>query len=272
MFTRRSFLWKFIGLSGFLLSCKDKDIEKPAESKDDLSLRFIVCSDGHFGQPGTDYIADHQNIVRWINQKHVGEPLDFVVFNGDIIHDKAEFLAQVKGIFDNLSMPYFVTRGNHDMVSADTWKETWGYFPNHSFEKSAYGFILGDTSNEKGEIVNVDIKWLAEQLAKYKEKQKIFIFLHVPQIDLNASPVVVSEAMQMIESHSNIGAVFHGHDHNMDTLISNNGKHYIFDGHFGGNWGLSYKGFRTVNIDESNKLVTSQYDPGKSVIVNENLL
>ncbi len=56
-------------------------------------LRFAIASDGHYGQPNTDYKKDHENIVRWLNEAHAQNPLNFVIINGDLVHDRPELLA-----------------------------------------------------------------------------------------------------------------------------------------------------------------------------------
>ncbi|HEX8529549.1 MAG TPA: metallophosphoesterase, partial [Cytophagales bacterium] len=89
-----------------------------AAGKAPVRLRFAVASDGHYGQPDTDYAAFYRNIVAWLNQENERNGLDFCVFNGDIIHDGPEFLPQAKAALDGLKVPYYVTRGNHDRVPA----------------------------------------------------------------------------------------------------------------------------------------------------------
>src|SRR5215207_4360931 len=56
------------------------------------SLRFIVASDGHYGQEGTQSDSFYETLVNHVSDFHRQSALDFCVINGDIIHDRKEFL------------------------------------------------------------------------------------------------------------------------------------------------------------------------------------
>ena len=64
-----------------------------------VKLRFAVASDGHYGQPKTEYENFFSTIVSRINEEHKKDPFAFCVINGDVIHDdKVHFPAAKKGI------------------------------------------------------------------------------------------------------------------------------------------------------------------------------
>ena len=65
-------------------------------SKEKTKLRFAIASDGHYGQPGTDYKTDHANMIKWLNEAHESSPLNFVIINGDLVHDRPDLLPEVK--------------------------------------------------------------------------------------------------------------------------------------------------------------------------------
>jgi metallophosphoesterase superfamily enzyme len=90
-----------------------------ASLKKRSSLRFIVASDGHYGQPGTEFDAFQETLVKHVSDFHSKRPLDFCVINGDIIHDAKEFLSPAKAWLDKLPVQYFVTKGNHDQGVQD---------------------------------------------------------------------------------------------------------------------------------------------------------
>lgn len=289
MSARRHFLLQLFGLAGITAACGDAEaplvtpidpgsgqqpsqpdpVQEPPAEPISPKLRFAVCSDGHYGQPGTKYVETHQNMIRWLNQEQQNNGLDYIIFNGDIVHDEPAFLPEVSQVFKALRTPYYVTRGNHDMFSDALWEHTWGYLPNHVFESELYGFVLGDTSNEKGEYIPVDPGWLKASLEKLKEKQKVFVFLHVPQTSWTAGSVKPSEAMRLLESYANVTAIFHGHQHEKDNIEKSGGKPYIFDGRFGGSWGVPYQGYRIVEIDEAGKVRTFQFDPVRDLVINQ---
>lgn len=114
---RRPFLQKLSLISTAVLSIPLDSLSHTIQNEP-KKLRFIVASDGHFGQPKTDYTRTHSLLMESINAE---EQVDFVVFNGDLIHDDPALMPQVKLYFDTLKSPYYVTRGNHDRVSNQEW-------------------------------------------------------------------------------------------------------------------------------------------------------
>src|SRR6478735_6080125 len=62
-----------------------------------MLCRFAIASDGHYGQPNTQYEAQHDQMIQWINGEKNGHGVDFTVINGDLFHDDASFLNFVKG-------------------------------------------------------------------------------------------------------------------------------------------------------------------------------
>ena len=79
------------------------------------------------------------------------------------------------------------------------------------------------------------------------------------------------EVSSLLESTPNVAAVFHGHDHDIDTFIYSNERAYLFDGHVGGNWGTNYRGYRIVEVDQEGKVSTYQCNP-RAFIVNKTKL
>ncbi len=239
--------------------------------KEEIKLRFAVASDGHYGQQNTDFEVFFKNIVQWLNQEKKKNSLDFVVFNGDLIHDKPDFLPLAKGAFDKLKLPYYTTQGNHDMVSREIWQKTWGYPVNHDFVVGDYAFLLATTSNEKGEYLCADVSWLNERLDFYASKKYVFVFLHITQKKWTTNGIDCPDVINALESHPNVAAVFHGHDHDEDDLkkISKESpRNYFFDGHFGGNWGTPYKGYRIVEIYTDGTVYTYQHNPQPIPLIN----
>jgi hypothetical protein len=274
--SRRNFLKKSIGsaaaLSGPVIIAPAEAGQNADGEKRTVRLRFAVASDGHFGQPKTEYLSFHQNIVNWLNRENELRGLDFCVFNGDMIHDDPKFLPQAKEVLSGLKVPMWVTKGNHDMVTSEVWQATWGYPPDHSFTKGDYVFVLGNTSNEKGEYLCADVTWLKNTLNKYRKKKAVFVFLHITQRKWTGAGIECPEVMQTLASHPNIAAIFHGHDHDEHDIKTADGKPYLFDGHFGGNWGLPYKGYRIVEMLDNGKVRTYQYNPELNPVMNHQLL
>jgi 3',5'-cyclic AMP phosphodiesterase CpdA len=234
-----------------------------------IVLRFAVASDGHYGQENTTYEQDYEDIVKWLNVEKNIKGLDLSIFNGDLIHDKAEMLKPAKQKLDQINHTYYVTRGNHDMVGTEVWKNIWGYETNHSFTVKQFAFILADTSNEKGEYLCPDNSWLEEKLHEYRKKKYVFIFMHITPRQWTKFGVDCGKTIELICASKNVAAVFHGHDHNEDAVKMFDNKPFFFDGHFGGSWGTDYKGYRIVEVYDDGSISTYQNNPVSSLVVNE---
>lgn len=256
--SRRSFIKQVSFASILLASGKLNSISAAQlfDQKDKVVLRFVVASDAHYGQPNTEYQAMMDKVIGQINQFHLTHPLDATVINGDLIHNESMFLAQAKQRIDRLTMPWYVTRGNHDMVSPEFWNKTWGYPLNHQITVNGYPFILLDSSNEKGEYLSPDLAWLKESLDGLKKQKQVFIFVHIPQAKWTKNGIDTPAFFELLDKYSNIKAVFHGHEHDQDGMKIHGKIPFYFDAHIGGNWGTAYKGFRVVELNQDGSLVT----------------
>ena len=226
-----------------------------------VKLRFVVASDVHYGQPNTLFEQMTETVINQMNLFHQQSPLDFSVVNGDLIHNEKAFLPLVKGKLDALKMPYYVTRGNHDMVSPEYWNSVWGTPLNHDVVVKGNGILLGDTSNEKGVYLSPDLSWLNKTLETHKDKNQVFIFLHIPQAKWTKNGISTPEVFDTIKKYPNVKAVFHGHEHDQDGFKMVEKVPYIFDAHVGGNWGTPYKGFRVVELLKDNSMITYMMNP-----------
>lgn len=269
--TRRSFLKNvslataFFAVGGF----KEIGASVVFENRKNVALRFVVASDAHYGQPGTTYDAMIEKITTQINMFHKETPIDFCVINGDIIHNEKHLLPLAKQKLDALDPKYYVTRGNHDMVTADYWQEVWGMPLNHMVEIKKNAIILGDTSNEDGKYLSPDLNWLAKQLEANKQKKNVFLFLHIPQKAWTANAIDTPGFEALVNQYPNITAIFHGHEHDQDgvKLLGSRQVPCLFDAHMGGNWGTPYKGFRVVEMLKDGTLLSYMMNP--SLKINE---
>jgi 3',5'-cyclic-AMP phosphodiesterase len=266
---RRQFLQKaslgalVLGASGVQAATNWDFMQKPI-------LRFAVASDGHYGQKNTEYEAFFRTLVEQVNLQHTTRPLDACVINGDIIHDEKPLLQAAKMALDGLKMPYFVTQGNHDMVSPAEWKAVWGQEVNQAVEFKKSVFLLGTTSNEKGEYLSPNVEWFRDQLERYENKQNIFIFVHITPLKWTANGVDAQEFQQLMVNYPNIRAVFNGHDHDQAGIRWQGRVPYLFDSHFGGAWGTTYRGFRMVELRKDQSILTYLLDP--KVVISEELI
>ena len=239
-----------------------------APNPKDIALRFAVVSDGHYGQPETDYTALHEQMKQWLNSEHRENGLDFSFINGDLFHNDRSFLPAVKKFWDGLEMPYYISRGNHDQADKQTWESTWQIPLNYSFEKKDAAFVVLDTANEKGEYICPDIDWAKKELRQYENKKQLFVFMNITPFNWtkggNACPLLVD----VFNKQTNLKAIFHGHDHDQDGVKENAGKFYFFDAHIAGNWGTDYRGYRMVEILKNGAIISYQVNPSKKINVN----
>lgn len=235
-------------------------------------IRFAIASDGHYGQPGTDYKKYHEEFVAWINKAHEQEALDFVIINGDLVHDRPELLVELKQhYFDKLSIPFYAIPGNHDHADSTIWKKVFGYSDNYAFQKNGVGFVLANTSNVQGIYLCPDHTFLKSELDKLKLLPVVFVVLHIPpHFWVPESPFVECvDTLKLLHTYPNVKAVFHGHDHSLDSVFYTEKLPHFFDSHIGGNWGTSYRGYRMVEVAENNKITTYQVNASNNPKLNE---
>lgn len=224
-------------------------------------FRFAVTSDGHYGQPKTTYDDYYREICSAINTFHQQSPLQFTVANGDLFHDNPDFLEGAVKALKPIATPLYVTQGNHDHVSAARWKEAWNQEVNQAVELGENILLLGTTSNEKGIYLSPDTEWFASKFKQYKNAKNIFLFFHITPIKWTDHGVDAQAFQQLLKEQKNVRAVFNGHDHHEDGVKMFGSIPFLFDGHFGGSWGVNYRGFRVVELLPNNSLLTYMMSP-----------
>ncbi len=224
-------------------------------------LRFAVTSDGHYGENNTPFEANFSTITSALNTFHAASPIDFCVFNGDIIHNNPAFLLPASKAIGQCSMPVYVTKGNHDMVNREVWNQTWNMDINHDVVLGDNVLLLGTTADEKGKYLCPDQDWFAAKLKTYKDARNVFIFLHITPVKWTTHAIDCPSFQKLLHSAKNVRAVFNGHDHDQDGIKFLDNIPFLFDGHFGGSWGTAYRGFRIVELQEDNSLLTYMMDP-----------
>mgnify|MGYP003575826591 FL=1 len=131
-----------------------------ADLRKNTSLRFVIASDGHYGQQGTESDLFYETLVKHVKDFNTSGRLDFCVINGDIIHHEKDFLVPAKKHLDKLPVKYYVTKGNHDRVDDQYWKEIWGMPVNHEVQLQKNTLLLATTSNEVGDYLSPDLDWM----------------------------------------------------------------------------------------------------------------
>ena len=229
------------------------------------ALRFVVASDGHYGEKGTEFDHHFQNLVKHVSSFHEQNRLDFCVINGDLIHDEQDLLIPAKKHLDRLPVKYYVAKGNHDKVSDQYWNEIWGMPVNHEVILKKNTLLLATTSNQNGEYLSPDLTWMKTKLDANRVQENIFIFLHIPQGKWSNNAIDTPGFFELLRNYKNVKGVFHGHEHDHDEVKMQDGIPFMFDSHFGGSWGTTYRGFRVVELAKDNSFVTYIMNPNDKI-------
>lgn len=281
MSTRRKFIQS--GLSGIaaitLLPSADVTAGTVDYKRQDkkLKLRFAIASDGHYGQAGTDFKGNYNNLIGWINQDHQKNHLDFMIMNGDLVHDRPDLLPELKREYlDKLKVPYHAVPGNHDFADAKIWKDVFGYEDNYLFDHGDIAVVLAHTADAKGKYTCPNNNFLKASFDKLQDKKIVFVVLHIPPVQWYPEEASIflscPETIELLHSYKNIKAVFHGHDHNLDGMRYTAKLPHFFDAHVGGNFGTVYRGYRIVEVDQNNAIYTYQVNATMSPLVNDTKL
>ncbi|WP_129716654.1 metallophosphoesterase [Pedobacter sp. SYP-B3415] len=230
-----------------------------------VKLRFAVASDGHYGQAGTPFDLNFKTFVDHINRAHKDTPFSFCLINGDIIHNDKRLYPAVQQILTGLQPKLYVNQGNHDLVTASEWQQIWGMPVNYDFIFADTAFLVGTTSNEKGEYICPDQAWFKEKLELHKDRKNIFIFIHINPAKLTKHGINCPDFLDLLAAYPNVRCVFNGHDHDEEGIKTHRGLNFVFDAHFGGDWGTAYKGFRVVELLEDNTIRTWIMNPAEAM-------
>lgn len=242
-----------------------------------FKLRFAIASDGHYAQPDTESDQFYTDLVKWMNKEHADNHLDFIIVNGDLVHNRPDLLKSVKVTYlDKFNVPYYTIPGNHDFADAAIWKEVFGYEDKYSVDKGDVGLVFANTADTKGGYVCPDYNFLKSALDAYQNRKIVFVILHIPPHQWTPEEKTIfvdcPQIIELLHSYPNIKAVFHGHDHTLDGIRYTGKLAHLFDSHFGGNWGTDYKGYRIVEVSANNEINTYQVNASQNPKLNSNKL
>lgn len=234
-------------------------------------FRFLVASDGHYGEPGVSYRSNYLNFTDWVKKEKEQKGLDLFVFNGDLVHDRPDYLEEVKSYFDSTGVDYLVVRGNHDTISEQKWTNLFGQEIDFTYHIGPIAFLSCRTSDDQGKYLCADRNWLANEFKKNSAYRFLFLFLHISQGGWTEHGIHCQEVIDLLDNHPQITAVFHGHDHQEFHLRRSLNTVYFFDGYIGASWGGDTIGYRIVEMDDD-RILTYQKDPITQTILNRDLI
>ncbi len=173
--------------SGYAFTAQDQTLPQKLAALEKLGPKFsfVVLGDNRAGDPASD--AVYERLLTAVSER---KP-DLIVNTGDEV-DKPGHSGNWKRFQElskNVTAPYFLTVGNHDIHPAvagseDVYREQVDLPGNELY----YSFVAGNAlfvvldSSVKGEekkVTGEQYAWLEKVLASSKEKHK-FIFVHHP--------------------------------------------------------------------------------------------
>jgi len=179
------------------------------------TFRFALFTDLHIQMINPQPAIDLQNAVNDVNAL---QGIDFVIVSGDVTEsgDWAS-LQKAKSILDGLSIPYYITVGNHELKwsesGATDFVKVFGA-DKFSFMHKGFRFIgfatgpvikMGD-----GHVAPQDIDWVSEELSKNGKNIPVIAVTHYP---LLGGDVDNWYDMTDVLRKYNVQAVLGGHYH-----------------------------------------------------------
>lgn len=179
------------------------------------TFRFALFTDLHIQMINPQPAIDLQNAVNDVNAL---QGIDFVIVSGDVTEsgDWAS-LQKAKSILDGLSIPYYITVGNHELKwsesGATDFVKVFGA-DKFSFLHKGFRFVgfatgpvikMGD-----GHVAPQDIDWVSDELSKNGKNIPVIAVTHYP---LLGGDVDNWYDMTDVLRNYNVQAVLGGHYH-----------------------------------------------------------
>jgi len=196
-------------------------------------MNVVLITDLHISQEGEDtYGVDVRKNFLTILEAIKEEQADAMIIDGDLCFDQGEIAIYqwIKKYLDQLSIPYYITVGNHDSskMIADVF-DLQDHFQNdslyftHQFDH--WKAIFLDTSTRR--IPEKQLEWLTKELQL--DDQPIAIFMHHPPIvsgvnfmDAKYALENMTDFQEVLAKDSRYIPIFSGHYHAEKTVCKGN--------------------------------------------------
>lgn len=214
------------------------------------NLRIAQVSDAHFSsyEDNTSYKMlkkSSELLDDAINQINTSGAYDFVMFTGDLINTpKTNELEHFINHANRLIYPWYAIDGNHDIgIDGPLTKDKfismlvennsnmkqkniyYAFSPKKGYRVICLDSIIDYKITTNGRISEDQLKWLKEELNKYKN-ETIILCTHVPVTEPFSSPNHKMEneyeLKRILKSHSNPIVVLQGHYHAAKIIQSDN--------------------------------------------------
>lgn len=294
------------------------EVERPNETgmnvklykkvrRDRKVMRFVVVSDGHYGSTRTSNNLDANNTdgerdedlknyildVQDTGTDTEEEPFDFLIYNGDLVHDDPDWLSEVREnlleeIEDEIDW-HIGGHGNHDYATESEWNDEFGIDRNHKFEIGDYGFICPNSAQSDGtrkcpaefnstSSEEVDQEFIEDAFQEFEDKEGVFIVSHITWSPISDSSMDCSGARSIANDQDNFVAFLEGHEHNLKSSYFMDGYFRVCSGTYGGvdqrsrDWDSElWQGVRVVEVYDDGVIHTYwrelQQDGGEGEIL-----
>lgn len=230
----------------------DTGDDSDTDPDDDIEyerLRFVVISDGHWGVDAPDeehfrfpedgatdvtYQETHQMALEQIHAVHDEHEIDFLVDNGDVVHDEVSLHEEkIDEFYSELpeGVDWYPTFGNHDWATDEEWEDIYGHPKQHTFQVGDYGAILTETGlprdPEHGRPANADPNFIEQAIDDLEDDgaEFIFGFQHIPPYPSRYGQLMPNVQEQW--GRDSVAAVFCGHNHNSNDMVIEGDQRYF---------------------------------------------
>ncbi|MFZ4582182.1 MAG: metallophosphoesterase family protein [Paludibacter sp.] len=186
-----------------------------ASSTLNAQFHFALITDLHIQLNDNKSTIDLQNTISDINKM---TDIDFVIVAGDVTENgDSASLVKAKNILKTLKMPYYITFGNHDMISSNPNMRI--YKPIFGSDKFSFthknvqfiGFTTGPVLNRGiGHVNSEDLIWIDAELNKIGKSIPIIAITHYP---MQSGDVDNWYDLTDILRKYNVQALINGHYH-----------------------------------------------------------
>lgn len=239
-----------------------------------MTLKFLVMSDLHLVPEGEvsltlDTAARLERAVETINARY-GDA-DFCILAGDLADlGEAAAYERLKAISARISIPLYVTLGNHDdrptflKVMGETYRAETGKV-DKVIDAKGYRIIMLDSSEPgrvDGVLEAVQLDWLRARLAEALDRPVIVVLHHnANALHIESDDIAILEPdafLDALATHPDIRQVIAGHVHLTSTAMW---RGIPFTTLAGGHYSVSF------NVDQPGLPFKRLSGPGQMAVV-----
>jgi len=189
-----------------------------------------------------------------VDKVNTDSEIDFVCFAGDWTDFGLQFeYTKMNSIVKNLSVPYLVVIGNHDLLynGAAIYDEMFGEQLDFFFDFYGFRFVFINTNSREygfnGVVPNV--AWLNTVLGDTTSYERVIVIMHVPPGDVDFDNSLEQEFVDAIHLHKKTILVLNGHRDGFESSYK-----YYGDIHYLDAYGLNFSKYFKIKIWEGDEM------------------